>query len=114
MAPTLSMPAQGVTSELRDVVLVGDSVRVPNASITLNLNARYREMVYVDGRPIRDSSAIPDNRDIAAIEAHRGYMFIRETDLWIPYSENPMSSARIVLIWTLQYMVREQERRASP
>lgn len=44
-------------------------------------NIRYREMVYVDGRPIRDSSDIPDKRDIAAIEAHRGYSFIRETDL---------------------------------
>ena len=82
----------------------------PRFLIGNRTNKRYREMVYVDGRPIRDSSDIPDKRDIAAIEAHRGYIGMRETDLWVPRSENPVSSARIVLIWTLQYMARSEEQ----
>ena len=70
--------------------------------------------VYVDGRPIRDIRRdLPHRRDIAAIEAQRGYAGIREPDLWIPSNHGTTWGGTLILIWTVQYMAREQQRSGS-
>ncbi len=103
-------------------VMYADEIeRLPlyNTADVLQFSPRFAlgtraQFVYVDGRPIRDIRDMPHKRDIAAIEAQRGYAGIREPDLWIPSNHGLTWGGTIVMIWTVQYMARAQQRSGSP
>ncbi len=73
-----------------------------------------RVIIYVDGRPVRNDLQIPNKADIAAIEVHRGYMGLREPELWLPLGHSISTSGGIVLVWTRQYVDRENRRTGTP
>ncbi len=71
----------------------------------------YGRIFYVDGRYIRDPRRdLPHKLDVAAIEVHRGYMGLREPELWLPAGRSIASGGAVVLIWTRQYVDRENRR----
>ncbi len=63
-----------------------------------------RRIIMVDGRPIRGSWEIPDKRDIAAMEAQRGFLGVNEPELWLPIGTSRTTGATVLLIWTKPYI----------
>lgn len=76
-------------------------------------------LMFVDGRIIPnrpwkwDESIetrwrMPRTEDIAAIEVHRGFAGMRETDIWWPPNLPYSTSRRIIFIWTKDYVKRQE------
>ncbi len=70
---------------------------------------QMRQIIMVDGRPIRGSWEIPHKLDIAAMEAQRGFIGVNEPDLWMPNGVSRSTGATVLLIWTKPYIAWQRQ-----
>lgn len=84
----------------------------------LGLVAGNRPLLFVDGHIVPDKPwkweedyaikhLVPPPEDIAAVEVHRGFAGMRETDIWWPLGLPYSTSRRIIFIWTKRYVERQ-------
>lgn len=84
----------------------------------LSLVAGNRPLLFVDGHIVPDKPwkweedfaikhLVPPPEDIAAVEVHRGFAGMRETDIWWPPGLPYSTSRRIIFIWTKRYVQRQ-------
>lgn len=102
-------PARASLTQLDTVrVIAGPTVLDRVRDVLLNsprmfITAGLSPLIFVDGRPSRGWD-LPRPNEIAAIEAHRGLMAVKEPELWLPSWLPYSTGRRIVLIWTVYYV----------
>ncbi len=91
----------------------------------LALVAGPSPLLIVDGRVMPDrpwrwhlpsspmSHLVPRPEEIAAVEVHRGFAGMRETDIWFTPQLNYSTTRRIIFVWTKHYLELEERRRAE-
>lgn len=91
----------------------------------LALVAGPTPLLIVDGRIMPDrpylwhlpntpmSHLVPRPEEIAAVEVHRGFAGMRETDIWFSGNVTLSTNRRLIVVWTKYYLELEERRRAE-
>lgn len=91
----------------------------------LALAAGPAPLLIVDGRIMPDypykwhlpgtpmSHLVPRPEEVAAVEVHRGFAGMRETDIWFTRNITLSTNRRLIVVWTKYYLELEERRRAE-
>lgn len=116
----------GAVMYAEEIMALGrfNATDVVRFSPRLGLVAGNSPLLFVDGHIIPDKPwkweedyaikhLVPPPEDIAAVEVHRGFAGMRETDIWFPPWLPYSTSRRIIFIWTKRYVQRQEALEAA-